>query len=101
MFPVGTTPKFLSRLKPLSLKKGDKAQLEVEVAGDPAPEIFWYKDGEQIIDTSKYQFLAGANKSVLVIKDADAEVEGTYSVKISNKFGSSELSANVIIEEGK
>ena len=101
MFPVGTTPKFLSRLKPLSLKKGDKAQLEVEVAGDPAPEIFWYKDGEQIIDTSKYQFLAGANKSVLVIKDADSEVEGTYSVKISNKFGSSELSANVIIEEGK
>ena len=49
---------------------------------------------------SAYKFLSGDNKSVLVIDKASAEMQGVYTVKISNEFGFAEASSSLQVKEG-
>ena len=98
---AGEPPSFKSKLKPITVKEGDSCKLEVKVSGDPVPTVTWFKDGNQIQDTSVYKFMAGDNKVALVIDKAKLDMAGTYKVKISNELGSEELSTTVDVEKGK
>ena len=93
-------PSFKSKLKPLTVKEGDSCKLEVKVTGEPMPTVTWFKDGQEIQDTSVYKFLAGGSKVALVIEEAKIDMTGTYKVRITNDLGSEELSATVDVEKG-
>ena len=99
--PGGEAPEFLSRPRPVVIKEGDRCQLEVSTSGDPSPTIDWYKDKQRIIDTSVYRFLAGAGKSALVIDKAEMSMAGTYRIKATNPFGSTECHFDVKVEKGE
>ena len=101
IFTVGAPPEFTKKLSPLSVIEGQPCQFEVSVAGSPDPDIAWFKDGEQITDTSVYKFMAGNGMLALVIEEVTMDNTGMFSVKITNKFGSSEISANLTVEKGE
>ena len=90
IFTDGAPPEFTKKLTPLSVIEGQPCQFEVLVAGSPDPDIAWFKDGEQITDTSLYEFMAENGMSALVIDEVTMDNTGMFSVKITNKFGSSE-----------
>ena len=84
----------------LTVKEGDKVTLEVEFKGKPMPLPTWYKDDEQIIDTSVYKFMAGDGKCSLIIDKATADMEGTYRCRATNKNGYAETSSVLAVEHG-
>ena len=97
---VGESPEIKTRLKAITIKEGDKCQLEVEVTGFPVPEVKWYKDNTPVEDTSIYQFLAGGGKCALVIDRAEVSMGGVYKVKVTNDFGSDDCRATLTVEDG-
>ena len=92
IFLDGLAPEFIKKLIPQTVNMG---------AGKPTPFIKWLKDGDRIETTSAYKFWSGDNKSVLVVNKARAEMQGVYTVKISNEFGfaESEVSASLQVKE--
>ena len=100
IFLDGAPPEFIKKLTPQTVNIGASVNMEIEVAGEPTPFITWLKDGDRIDTTSVYKFLSGDNKSVLVIDKASAEMQGVYTVKISNEFGFAETSASLQVKEG-
>ena len=95
----GTTrPGFNSQLETLNLKQGDSATLEIEVTGEPTPLVTWFKDGEAIIDTSVFKFMAGGNKVALQIDSAQPEHQGRYTARAVNKNGYVECSTDIKVK---
>ena len=101
IFLDGLAPEFIKKLIPQTVNIGASVNMEIQVGGKPTPFIKWLKDGDRIETTSAYKFLSGDNKSVLVINKASAEMQGVYTVKISNEFGfaESEVSASLQVKE--
>jgi hypothetical protein len=44
-------PNFTRQLKDIFCKDGDNVTLECEVQGQPRPQITWYRDGKEILDS--------------------------------------------------
>lgn len=48
-------PEFVRGFSNLTTYEGEQVRFEVEVRGDPAPTISWYRDGELIRDSPDFQ----------------------------------------------
>jgi sugar lactone lactonase YvrE len=87
--PVGTTevkpsrapvPVMLSDLSPLSyLRRGGNGALFVLANGTPQPDYQWFRNGLAI---------PGASFATLIFSNAQASVNGVYTVTASNSLGS-------------
>ena len=93
-------PTITSKFSSVSITEGEPFELALEASGKPVPTISWFKDGKQIIDTSKFQFLAGQGKSVLKVDKATLDMAGMFSVKVTNKAGEVEEKVKVTIGKG-
>lgn len=110
--PVGTTattatlkvdhsmqvPEFVVGFSNLTTYEGEQVRFEVEVRGDPAPTVSWYRDGELIRDSPDFQIFTEANRSLLYISEVFMEDQGLFTCTASNAAGSSECSARLTIE---
>ena len=73
---------------------GGMVKISVNVQGDPAPTVTWYKDGRPIsdrhimIDTTDFM-------SMLSIRRTTQEDSGEYEVVAKNEWGTSSLSFSV------
>ena len=50
-FSKTVKPTFLQTLSNHTCRDGESVTLTCEVHGDPRPQIAWYKDGEEILDS--------------------------------------------------
>ena len=90
-------PKETEGFKDTTLLVGQKLELTSKITGIPAPEILWFKDGQQL-KQSKMLLLTKELESYVLIKDnISLEDEGTYTIKASNIGGSIEVSAKVTV----
>lgn len=48
-------PEFVRGFSNLTTYEGEQVRFEVEVRGDPAPSLSWYRDGEIIRDSPDFQ----------------------------------------------
>lgn len=48
-------PEFVRGFSNLTTYEGEQVRFEVEVRGDPAPALSWYRDGEIIRDSPDFQ----------------------------------------------
>jgi hypothetical protein len=76
-------PNFPARIESgpsnLTITVGGAGSLAVSVSGNELITYAWYKDGELLVDET------GAS---LAFTDADASIEGSYHVVVTNAFGS-------------
>ena len=72
-------PIILSQPETVEVRKGETAELKVEVAAIPQASIQWFKNGKPMI---------GDNKSILIIQNAGKSAAAVYTVLVKNSVGS-------------
>jgi len=50
-------PSFTERIYDVSIKEGEPVKLTVRVAGHPAPEVTWYREGQQLVSSPDFEIV--------------------------------------------
>lgn len=93
-------PEFQQELANREAKAGDTVYFTIKTTGIPAPEVTWYKNGEQLKEDSRVKFIKGSETGnySLIINKAAAEDEGEYRCVASNMGGSVACQAKLHVE---
>jgi hypothetical protein len=77
-------------------------QISFAVLGSKPYTVTWYKDGVEFDPTTNPNFFSGilSNQVFLTDYSPTTDDSGNYSVKVTNRFGSVQESANITVVEG-
>lgn len=95
---VNCKPKIRKPLKDTDIEENNSLTLEVEVYGNPEPDIKWFKDGIQIKSNDRVEIQHESKQSDIYrlrIKSCKVEDAGTYEVRASNFVGESTSACKV------
>ena len=93
-------PEFLKSLpKEKVLEVGDDVTLEVEVSGEPMPEVKWLKNDKPLKESDRIKSEVKGNIRVITIKDVDLDDDALYSCCITNDSGSVTCQCEIFIDE--
>ncbi len=81
-------PVFTLPLSPTKVPEGPQVSFKVEFKANPAPEIYWYKDGFQMQSSNDFKIESTPASSTLRMREAFKSDSGMYSVKLFNEMGS-------------
>ena len=70
----------------------------VRVAGKPAPEVTWYREGTQIVSSPDFELIQEGDVHTLYIPEVFYEDSGKFSVKAANKAATTDCTAELIVE---
>ncbi|CAL1291290.1 unnamed protein product [Larinioides sclopetarius] len=95
---VRSAPSFLKGLKDMSVMADELLKFEVEIDGNPAPEVKWYKDGKPLAAGERIKIVDKAGKQSLEIPKCKPTDSGSYSCVISNDLGNQAEFSNVVVK---
>ncbi|KAF8382632.1 ttn-1 [Pristionchus pacificus] len=93
--PVITRP-----LQDSTVHEGNREILELEVDAEPAPKIEWFKDGQRVSESRVLRMYFDGRVAFMKIYEAKQEHQGEYTCRVSNKLGSVESRALLLVETG-
>lgn len=98
--PEGDGPTFVEKPRITSHQGGKLVVMECKVRSDPKPTIVWYREGQQVTESSKIKIsFEKVEENVyyikLELKDPGIEDSGLYKCNIKNTYG--ELNANLTL----
>ncbi|XP_011820084.1 PREDICTED: striated muscle preferentially expressed protein kinase [Mandrillus leucophaeus] len=76
-------------------RKGATVTLTAEILGEPAPDVGWTKDGEDIEEDDRVFFEIGSTTTTLTIRRAVPQDSGKYEVYVENSLGMDQSFARV------
>ncbi|XP_067124006.1 muscle M-line assembly protein unc-89-like, partial [Centruroides vittatus] len=85
---VKSSPVFRKQMKDMAVMTDKPVKFEVEVEGNPTPEIKWLKDGQEVRQNDRIKVLNEAELHTLLIEKTKQEDSGNYSCVASNSSGS-------------
>uniref|UniRef100_A0A914Z056 Ig-like domain-containing protein n=1 Tax=Panagrolaimus superbus TaxID=310955 RepID=A0A914Z056_9BILA len=91
-------PAFAFQLKDQEVKEGEVVSFECEVDGWPEPELIWMVDDQPLRPSHDFRLQYDGQSAKLEIRDAQPEDTGSYSVKITNEYGTKESTAKLIVQ---
>ncbi|KAL4084741.1 hypothetical protein QTP88_027657 [Uroleucon formosanum] len=91
-------PKVTADMKEFETKIQSTAILEAKVIGDPLPDIFWFKNDEEIQENERIKCMFEDEIAAIVIKNVEVEDEGEYKVFAKNDLGSDTETINLLIK---
>lgn len=82
-------PEVKENMKPVEVKKGEEARLDVRISGTPEPVVDWYKDKDKIEDEGRFMIVDDEENDLfsLIIEDCQPEDSGTYKCVAVNEEG--------------
>ncbi|KAF8768294.1 Obscurin like protein [Argiope bruennichi] len=95
---VHSAPSFLKGLKDMSVMADELLKFEVEIDGNPAPEVKWYKDGKPLVNGDRVKIVGKAGKQSLEIANCKPTDSGSYSCVITNDLGNQAEFSNVVVK---
>ncbi|CAG0879560.1 unnamed protein product [Cyprideis torosa] len=85
---VRAPPRFKKKTSDVACMTDAPMKYNVEVEGNPAPEIKWYKDGQLIMESERVKVVKESDESfTLLIQRVMLEDSGSYSIVASNEIG--------------
>ncbi|VDM40900.1 unnamed protein product, partial [Toxocara canis] len=88
-------PRFETNIECYNVRVGDTVQLATDVRGHPTPTVEWYFGQQRLQQSDRTEILFSNGRSMLVIKKARKEDEGTYFCHAHNRFGTAVLACNL------
>ncbi|XP_071495752.1 uncharacterized protein [Diadema antillarum] len=86
--PPGTAPRFKTRLSDKTVPDGQPFELTCKVAGQPTPDITWFKDNKQLTkDEPQYELSFMESVARLDVREAFLEDSGRYTCQATNPLG--------------
>jgi uncharacterized protein YfaS (alpha-2-macroglobulin family) len=81
-------PEFIKALTPVKdMKPGEDVRLEAQVLAYPPPRYNWYFSGKEIIPSDRRKVEQDKDTLVLIIRQAQPEDEGEYTLRVQNEMG--------------
>uniref|UniRef100_A0A3P8WE53 Titin n=1 Tax=Cynoglossus semilaevis TaxID=244447 RepID=A0A3P8WE53_CYNSE len=91
-------PSLRKEIDEVTTKLGQPAIIKCQIIGRPVPEIKWYHDGKEILESRKYEMSSdGRNHSLTVMTDRQ-EDEGEYTCKAINDAGEAQTTGVLVLE---
>ncbi|XP_062540641.1 serine/arginine repetitive matrix protein 1 isoform X2 [Armigeres subalbatus] len=80
-------PRFVQELYDTTAIENEKMEFRVSVAGSPAPQISWYKDGFEIFSSRRTRIITEGDLSILIIHQVALTDEGEFKCTATNRAG--------------
>ncbi|ETN72289.1 hypothetical protein NECAME_13906, partial [Necator americanus] len=81
------------------VQAGCREILELEVDGTPTPMIEWYHNGKLVSESRNVRSYFDGRVAFLKFYDAQANNQGQYTCKVSNKLGVVESRADLVVQQ--
>ncbi|KAK8746935.1 hypothetical protein OTU49_016904 [Cherax quadricarinatus] len=87
----GIPPTFANKPTVKTVEEGSQLEMDVRLVAIPEPEIIWKKDGQVVCDSQRVRIVkqkdVHAYRSIIIIKSAKKEDEGSYEILVKNREG--------------
>ncbi|XP_058123603.1 serine/arginine repetitive matrix protein 2 [Anopheles ziemanni] len=93
-----SAPRFVHELFDATAVENEKVEFRVQVAGTPAPQISWFKDGFEIYSSRRARIVTEGDASVLVIHQTALTDEGEIKCAATNRAGHSVTRCHLTID---
>uniref|UniRef100_A0A8C6UXB2 Ig-like domain-containing protein n=1 Tax=Neogobius melanostomus TaxID=47308 RepID=A0A8C6UXB2_9GOBI len=99
MQEVETPPNFTSTVKNYRIRAGMGATFHCQAQGNPRPKITWYKDGQRLRPSDRYQMdVLSDGRASLRLPAVSADDQGVYSAMASSASGNAVCSGKLYVE---
>lgn len=98
---VNKKPEFVEKMKPVNVSEGEAARFDVQVEGNPAPVVEWFKGKDKLEDEGCYVMMDDGKQGrfTLIVEDAGPEDAGSYKCVASNEEGQVSSKAALAVKE--
>ncbi|XP_043911075.1 myosin light chain kinase, smooth muscle-like [Protopterus annectens] len=93
----GSPPKLLNPQAHVEVKVGENAVLRCEILGTPPIAVSWLKQKKQVACDPKTTVETTESKSILTIKEAQADDSGCYTFIVRDRLGSAQHQINLSV----
>ena len=92
-----TPPSFTEKPQKVSTKEGQPVKLTVRVAGQPTPQVTWYREGSRIISSPDFEIIQEGDIHSLYIPEVFYEDSGRFMVRAENPAGEATCSTQLTV----
>ena len=92
-------PEITKPLQDLTVTEGDTARFEVEISGNPKPDVEWFNNDAKIEGNEETLLESDGNIHKLVLMDVLPEDEGDYMVTATNEVGKVSCTGKLSVQE--
>lgn len=91
-------PQIAQKPRNSKLLEGSDAVFSAKLSANPRPRITWFRNGQRITESQKYEATFSNNQASLRVKQASSEDSGHYTLLAENPQGAIVSSAYLAIE---
>ncbi|GBN65977.1 Twitchin, partial [Araneus ventricosus] len=84
-------------LRNIVVKKGQTIKYDINIGGEPPPDIKWDTNGVEIVGSKKISIDKSARNTTITIKDAERADGGKITLTLTNTVGSTSATADVVV----
>uniref|UniRef100_A0A8C0EIC8 Titin n=1 Tax=Bubo bubo TaxID=30461 RepID=A0A8C0EIC8_BUBBB len=91
----------LTKPRSITVSEGETARFSCDADGEPAPVITWFRAGQPIVSSRRFQVTRTQYKSTFEIPSVQMSDEGSYTVVVENSEGRQEAHFTLTIQRTK
>lgn len=91
-------PQFVDKPRTQRVREGQTARFVTRVAGHPAPEVTWFREGVPIVNSPDFAISSQGDNHYLDIAEVFYEDAGKFAVQVSNSAGRVQCAFDLSVE---